>query len=154
MSADSKKSEAVVKQFAQGLQNLDLEFIAFLLHPEFKFVYRIDTCRGHGIRTDIRYIGHLYKTFLSMKKEGLSIKTEFCYITIDGVKYFSIILLPPHDRRIVFPMYEREGCINHVQESKMIMIIKVRHEQIYKIECYTPPEFEHRVGGIISQYNE
>ena len=104
MSTQSEKSEQVVRQYAKALETMDLKPIAFMLHPEFKFVYRIAQGKGHGIRTDVRYIGHLYKTFEAMKEEGLSIKTDFFYSDIDKEKILCIKLLPPHDRRIIYPM--------------------------------------------------
>jgi hypothetical protein len=148
MKHNRNLSEEVVKKYALGLQNLDLELIASILHPEFKFVYRIGNGMGHGIRTDIRYIGHMFKTFASMRNEGLTIKTEFCNISVEGVKYLGIRLLPPHDRRVVFPMYLQEP----LQQSEMIMMLRVKNGQLCKIECYTPHEFDYMIGGEISPY--
>ena len=109
MSTQSKKSEEVVKQFAEGLSTLDLSKIAPILAPEFKFCYRLShVLSGHGITTDVRYIGHLYRTFTAMKAEGITeIKTGFCELEFEGAKFLSIKLSPPHDRRILFPMEEQ-----------------------------------------------
>jgi len=41
MSSQSKKSEEIVRQYAEGLRTLDLSKIAFILAPEFKFTYRL-----------------------------------------------------------------------------------------------------------------
>jgi hypothetical protein len=131
---------------------LDLEKIAFILHPEFKFVYWINYS-GNGIRTDIRYIGHLYKTFVSMKKEGLSIKTEFCYLTVDNVKYMGIKLLPPQDMRIILPMYGLYHTISPsfkelLEQTDELLLTKVKNGLLCKIESYAVPEFIRRVGTI------
>ena len=159
MSTKSQKSEDVVRQYALGLSTLNLELIADILHPEFKFVYRLSNNSagsGHGIRTDVRYIGHLYKTFLAMKKEGLSIKTDFFYTDIDGEKILCIKLLPPHDRRVIFPMDTqiREDARNYLPVGDVFMLPRVKHGLLCKIECYTSIEsFNGYVAGSFSRIN-
>ena len=140
MSTQSKKSEEIVRQFAEGLRTLDLSKIAFILAPEFKFTYRLaHILSGHGITTDVRYIGHMYKTFLEMKSEGITeIKTGFCELEHDGAKFLSIKLFPPHDRRILFPMDEQ--IISRGQAPKpageAILFAKAKEGFLHKIECY------------------
>lgn len=138
MSSQSKEAEEVVKQYARGLEYLDLSLIAPILHEEFKFVYRLINGRGHGIRTDVRYIGHLFKTFEEMKSENLSIKTDFATVQINGENLLCIKLLPPHDRRIIFPMdYQiREDVRNSIPEREVFLIPRVKNKLLCKVECY------------------
>src|ERR1035441_8548282 len=109
MSTQSRKSEEIVRQFAEGLRTLDLAKIVSVLAPEFKFCYRLlHIWSGHGITTDVRYIGHMYRTFTAMKAEGITeIKTGLCELEHQDARYLSIKLFPPHDRRILFPMDEQ-----------------------------------------------
>ncbi len=140
MSTQSKKSEEVVKQFAEGLSTLDLSKIAPILAPEFKFCYRLShVLSGHGITTDVRYIGHLYRTFTAMKAEGITeIKTGFCELEYQDAKYLSIKLFPPHDRRILFPMDEH--IISRGQApiplGEAILFAKAKEGFLHKIECF------------------
>jgi len=170
MTAKSELSEVVVRQYAKGLSELNLDLIAPILHPEFKFVYRIANTgirivahpelldavtalndRGHGIRTDVRYIGHLYKTFLAMKNEGVtSIMIDYFYSDIDGEKILCIKLLPPHDRRIIYPMDDqlKESFRGNVPKGDVYMLPRVKHGQLCKIECYDSLEaFKSHVKG-------
>ena len=140
MSAASKKSEEVVRQFAQGLSTLDLEMIAFLLRPEFKFIYQIADYSGHGITTDIRFIGHLFKTFTRMKQQGItSIKTDFCDLEIDEAKYLGIRLLPPHEPQILFPMYEQKmkSMEHRLPKGEAILIPTIKDGLLHKMRCCT-----------------
>jgi hypothetical protein len=105
---------------------------------------------GHGIRTDVRYIGHLYKTFLAMKKEGHTIKTDFFYPKIDGTYMIGIKLLPPHYRGIIFPMdYQaREELRSVLPTGDVFLLPRVKHGLLCKIECYTSMEsFNFHVAG-------
>lgn len=145
-------AKEVVLKYALTLQTQNLEHIVSLLHPEFKFVYRLG-CSGHGIRTNIRYIGHLYKTFVSMKKEGLSINPKICIATVEDLDYISILLEPPHDRRIIFPMDERiiPSARNYTPDEEVILYSRVKHGLLCKVECYFKSEFTSEIG-IISDY--
>src|ERR1017187_3342973 len=158
MSTQSKKSEEVVRQYAEGVSTLDLSKIATILAPEFKFSYRLDHIwSGHGITTDVRYIGHLYKTFTAMKSEGVTeIKTGFCELEYQGVKFLSIKLFPPHDRRILFP-----GDFVCVEQSRArlpmgeaILFPRVKEGLLHKVECFG--EFrqftEYHRGKVLSDF--
>ena len=140
MSTQSRKSEEVVRQFADGLRTLDLAKIAPILAPEFKFCYRLyHIWSGHGITTDVRYIGHMYRTFTAMKAEGITeIKTGFCELEYQDAKYLSIKLFPPHDRRILFPMDEQ--IISRGQApiplGEAILFAKAKEGFLHKIECF------------------
>ncbi len=156
MSTESKKAEEIVRQYALGLSTLDLEQIAFILHPEFKFVYRIKNGMGHGIRTDIRYIGHLFKTFLAMKREGLSIRTDFFYYDVDNSKVLCIKILPLHDRRIIFPMDNQliQDVRNDIPTGDVFMLPRIKNGLLAKIECYTSMDsFKSNVAGTFSRLN-
>ena len=157
MSTQSRKSEEIVRQFAEGLNTLDLSIIAFILAPEFKFCYRLaHTWSGHGIITDVRYIGHLYRTFAEMKNEGITeIKTGFCELEHEGAKFLSIKLFPPHDRRILFPM---DGQIisrgqGQTPVGDAILFAKAKEGFLHKIECYNgfSQFLEYRRGKVLSE---
>jgi hypothetical protein len=169
-------AEAIVRQYAQGLRELDLSLIADILHPEFKFVYRmggswakiiahpdrmveairrVGVDKGYGIRTDIRYVGHLYRTFLAMKKDGvISINTDFFHTDIDGEQILCIKLLPPHDRRMIYPMdeYLREELRRTPPTGEVCMLPRVMHGLLCKIECYDSMEaFNFHVEGTFNR---
>jgi len=101
---EPKTVQDIIKHYALGLKLRDLKHIYTLLHPQFNFTYPLGKNMGHGIRTDIRYIGHMYKTLNAMKMEGCEIKTGFCNVEVGNVKNLCIKLHPPHDRRIIYPM--------------------------------------------------
>ncbi len=139
MSTESNKAEEIVKQYALGLSTMNLDLIVPILYPEFKFVYRTGyNNMGHGITTDVRYIGILYKVFSEMRNEGLSIDSDFCYLEREGSKYLSVKLLPPHDRRIIFPMEYQiiESAINRVPEGEVYLLPRVKNGLLCKVECY------------------
>ena len=157
MSTQSRKSEEIVRQFAEGLSTLDLSKIAFILAPEFKFTYRLShILSGHGITTDVRYIGHMYRTFLEMKNEGVTeIKTGFCELEHEGAKFLSIKLSPPHDRRILFPMDDQIISRGQGQTpvGDAILFAKAKEGFLHKIECYNGFDqfFEYRRGKVLSE---
>jgi hypothetical protein len=150
-----KKSDEIVKQFALGLQKLDLELIVFILHPELRFLYRIGYF-GYGITTNIRYIGHLYKTFLSMKKGGISIKMEFCYIIKNDFRLLGIKILPPHDSRIIYPNVEQMNCEekDHLPKAEMAMRFTTKNELICRIKCLEVYKYNNKDEGFIMPYSE
>ena len=158
MSTQSRKSEEIVRQFAEGLNTLDLSKIAFILAPEFKFCYRLShVLSGHGITTDVRYIGHLYRTFTAMKAEGITeIKTGFCELEFEGAKFLSIKLSPPHDRRILFPMEEQ--IISRGQGptpvGDAILFAKAKEGFLHKIECYNGFDqfLRYQRGKVLSEF--
>jgi hypothetical protein len=134
-------AERVVKQYAYGLSTLDLDLIVSILDAEFKYVYRTGG-RGHGISTDVKYIGHLYKTFAMMRMKYLTIHNDLCYLKYKGVNFLSIKLLPPHERSIIHPM---EYQINEKErgglpEQPVYLLPRVKSDLLCKIECYTAPE--------------
>ena len=157
MSSQSKKSEEIVRQYAEGLRTLDLSKIAFILAPEFKFTYRLAyILSGHGITTDVRYIGHMYRTFYEMKNEGVTeIKTGFCELEHEGAKFLSIKLFPPHDRRILFPMDEQvfSRGMAPSPESEAILFAKAKEGFLHKIECYNGFDqfLGYRRGKVLSE---
>ncbi len=138
MSKESKEAEKIIRQYGQGLSTLDLELIAPILHPEFKFIYQY-LRGGHGIRTDVRYIGHLFKTFVALKKEGKSIKVEYCTVVVENVKYLSILIPPLADRRIIYPMEEQliESVRGFLPKGKALLFCKVQNGLLIKVECFT-----------------
>jgi len=151
-----KTAEEIVRQYALGLSTLDLSKFAFLLHPEFKFVYRISNDMGHGIRTDIRYIGHMYKAFYEMKEQGLSIKTDFCSVEVENVKSFCIKLLPPTYRPIIFPMdfQIKESFRRPVLNGEVLLIPRIENGLLCKVSCYTNErDFKWQVGGTVEGIN-
>src|ERR1035437_740743 len=137
-SKEAKTSEEIVMQYSLALNIMDLQPIVPLLDKDFKFVYRVNHDMGHGIKTDVRYIGHLYKTFLEMKNEGLSIKTELCYLENEGAIYLSIKLLPPHDRRIIFPMdYQIHQTVrSFIPATEVYFLPRIKNGLLCKVECY------------------
>ena len=157
MSTQSKKSEEIVRQYAEGLGTLDLSKIAFTLAPDFKFCYRLDhVWSGHGITTDIRYTGHLYKTFTAMKLEGVSeIKTGFCELEYHGVNFLSIKLFPPHDRRILFPMdyqiFEQARALMPLGEA--VLLPQIKEGLLCKVECFNGVKqfLEYHKGRVLSE---
>ena len=157
MSTQSKKSEEIVRQYAEGLRTLDLSKIAFLLAPEFKFTYRLAyILNGHGITTDARYVGHMYKTFIEMKNEGITeIKTGFCELEHEGAKFLSIKLFPPHDRRILFPMdYQAFSWgLAPIPLGEAILFAKAKEGFLHKIECYNGFNqfLQYRGGKVLSE---
>jgi hypothetical protein len=157
MSTQSRKSEEIVRQFAEGLSALDLSKIAFILAPEFKFCYRLDrTSSGHGITTDVRYIGHLYRTFTEMKNEGITeIKTGFCELEHQGAKYLSIKLFPPHDRRILFPMDTqlREEKKAPLPLGDAVLLPRGKEGLLHKVECFngTKQFLEYHKGKVLNE---
>ena len=140
MSTQSRKSEEIVRQFAEGLRTLDLSKIAPILAPEFKFCYRLShILSGHGITTDVRYIGRLYRTFSPMKAESITeIKTGLCELEYQDAKHLSIKLFPPHDRRILFPMDEQIISMGQAPTpaGEAILFAKAKEGFLHKIECY------------------
>ena len=74
-----------------------------------------------------------------MKKEGLSIKTELFNLEIDGVEYLSIKLMPPHDRRIIFPMdYQLiEKARATLPLGEVFLLPRVKNGLLCKVECYS-----------------
>jgi hypothetical protein len=157
MSSQSKKSEEIVRQYAEGLRTLDLSKIAFILAPEFKFTYRLAyILSGHGLTTDVRYIGHMYRTFYEMKNEGVTeIKTGFCELEHEGAKFLSIKLFPPHDRRILFPMDEQvfSRGMAPSPEGEAILFAKAKEGFLHKIECYNGFDqfLGYRRGKVLSE---
>jgi hypothetical protein len=157
MSSQSKKSEEIVRQYAEGLRTLDLSKIAFILAPEFKFTYRLAyILSGHGLTTDVRYIGHMYRTFYEMKNEGVTeIKTGFCELEHEGAKFLSIKLFPPHDRRILFPMDEQvfSRGMAPSPEGEAILFGKAKEGFLHKIECYNGFDqfLGYRRGKVLSE---
>lgn len=139
MTKQNKISEECVRQYAKGLNTFDLDLIVPILHPAFKFTY--DTwVIGHGITTDVRYIGHLYKTFLAMKKEGCIIKTDFFHATIEGEKMLGITIQPPHVREFIYPMdYElTEDARCRLPVGDVYLLPRVRNGMICKIQHVHP----------------
>ena len=157
MGLRSNKSEEVVRQYALALNTLDLKPIVHLLHPEFKFVYRMLNGSGHGIRTDVRYIGHLYKTFEAMKADGITeIKTDFFYSDIDGEKILCIKLLPPHSREIIFPMDFQliDEVKNKIPLTDVCLLPRVIKGLLCKVECYQSMQaFNSYVEGTFKRLN-
>jgi len=147
--------EAIVRQFALGLQKQDLELITDIIDPELRFLYRIGY-NGHGITTDIRFIGHLYKTFHSMKKKGIGINMKFCYVIKSNVRYLAIMLLPPLDMSIVFPAFNQLSDLEKEYYSKQerIMMFTFRNDLICKIVCLNMQDFKSRIDGYILPYND
>ena len=157
MSTQSKKSEEIVRQYADGLSTLDLDKIVPILAPEFKFCYRLGNIwSGHGITTDVRYIGHLYRTFTEMKAEGVTaVKTGFCELEYHEARFLSIKLSPPHDRKILFPMdfqiFNRSRAITPVGEA--ILLPWVKEGFLHKIECFNGFKqfMEYHRGKVLSE---
>jgi hypothetical protein len=171
MSKQREVAEKIVRQYAKGLSTFDLDLIAPILHAGFKFVYRIggngvriiahpsrlreamsrNRDMGYGIKTDIRYIGHLYKVFLELKKQGVSkINTDFFYSEIDNEQILCIKLIPPHYRGIVYPMdYQlREDVRRNLPVGDAFILPRIKHGMLCKIECYDSMEaFNDHVDG-------
>ena len=154
-SKEAKTSEEIVVQYALALSTMDLQPIIPFIDKDFKFVYRVKHDMGHGIKTDVRYIGHIYKTFLEMKREGLSIKTELCYLENEGAIYLSIKLQPPHDRRIIFPMDFRvhQTVRNFIPDTEVYFLPRIKKGLLCKVECYASiyelKRFNIKVGKIM-----
>jgi hypothetical protein len=140
-SIEAEEAVKVAKQYALGLSTMNLDLIVPVLDTEFKYVYKIGY-RGHGISTDVRYIGHLYKVFSFMKNTGLSIKTDYCCLEYKGVKFLSIKLLPPHFKSFVHPMeYQlNENLRAILPEQAVYLLPRVKNGLLCKIECYTASE--------------
>jgi len=177
MSRQREIAEAVVRQYARGLSKLNLDLIVPILHPQFRFVYRIAMHevviiaptermfdlqeahgRGYGVKSNIRYIGHLYLTFFEMRKKGItSISTDFFYFEIDGEQILCIRLLPPHDRRIVFPMDTdiREEMRAELPAGEAFLLPRVKHGMLCKVECYpSMRSFNYHVDGTFKRNAE
>ena len=157
MSTQSKKSEEIVRQYAEGLRTMDLSKIAFILAPDFKFTYRLGNIwSGHGITTDVRYIGHLYKTFTSMKNEGVTeIKIGFCELEHKRAKHLSIKLYPPHDKRILFPMDFQliEQARGRLPLGEAILLPLAKEGLLHKVECFNEISqfIEYHKGKVLSE---
>jgi hypothetical protein len=157
MSTQSKKSEEIVRQYAEGLRTLDLSKIAFIFERDFRFCYRLgNVWKGHGITTDVRYIGHLYKTFAAMKMEGIhEIKTGFCELEYHEAKFLSVKLFPPHDRRILFPMDNQlfEEARAPMPLGEAVLLPQVKEGLLCKIECFngTKQFLEYHHGKVLNE---
>jgi len=137
MITQNNKSGAIVRQYARALTELDVDLIRPVLHPKFKFVYRIKDNEEHTVSIR-KYISHLSGTFPAMRAEEVSIQTEFFSMKINQQERLCIWLLPSHDRRIIYPLDSElaEEARLPVTETKFIMLPKLKDGLLYKIECY------------------
>ena len=134
------EAEKVIAQYVKALNKLDVKPIAFLIHPQFLFRYSSGFAAG-GLRSDWRYLGYMYQTFATMKKEGLKIHAELSLMGETDYTYPCVDLHPPHDRRIIFP---NEECLiekyrMRVPEKRVFLRTRIKDGKIFRVECLLHP---------------
>ena len=137
-------AKKVVAEYVKALNSLDIEPITYLIHPHFLFRYSVGFSAG-GLRNDWRYLGYLYQTFATMKKEGVDVLAELVLIGETDYTYPCVLLHPPHDRRIIFPNEERliESVRGRLPEKQVFLKITLRDGKIFRAHCLLhPTEYE------------
>jgi hypothetical protein len=128
MKYTKEQEENLVQQYANALSSLNIGIITLWIHPRFKYIYHINNGMRNGLTSDLRYIGHMFKTFFEMKPFQQKINVAHCYIERDGILTFSIKLLPPHDRRIIFPLDDQltENARNPLPDGEVYLLPKIK----------------------------
>ena len=122
-----KVREKLIRAYAEGLNTLSIEPLMDIFHPEFMVEY---------LRTDLRYIGHLAKTFVIMKLEGKTLNAEFDWMKT-GTYRFPIVRLHPPIEDIFF--YKKEGSNRHkktlppITDHDVILFCRVKDSKIFRV---------------------
>ncbi len=134
-------AKKVVAAYVKALNRLDVKPITFLVHPYFHFRYA-SGYPARGLSNDWRYLGYLYQTFALMKKEGVKVSAEMALIRDGSIAYPSVLLHPPHDRRIIFPNEKRliEICWIPTPEKDIFLRTRVKDGKIFRVQGLLMPD--------------
>ena len=134
------ESRKVVEAYIEALNRLDVEPIAFLIHPQFWYKYP-SGFTAYGIRSELRYLGNLYQTFSLMKAEGKKISAELVMMREESIAYPCVKINPPHDRRIIFPCEERliKSMWIETPENPLYLRMRIKDGKIFRIRGLLHP---------------
>jgi hypothetical protein len=111
--------------------------IALNLQQNFIFQYGSKP----AISNELTYIGYLFKTFHEMKIWRVKIYATMCYLDNENP---SVLLPPPHDRRIVFPL--EIGQEIELPDSKILLKCSFQNDKLFRIDVFlNEVDFKNRI---------
>ena len=123
-----KVREELIRAYAEGLNDLSIEPLMDIFHPEFQVNY---------LRTDLRYIGHLAKVIVCLKRERKTLQATFEWMQKGTYRFPIVRLHAPIDDRLFYrnetDYYANKNLPPIEADHDVILYCRIKDSKIFRV---------------------